>query len=322
MLLALLFLATCIVAYANGANANFKGVASLYGSGTAGFRVVSWWGTGATLAGALTAVSIGEAMLKKFSGRGLVPEALVQSPQFLLAVALGAAVANLLATRLGFPVSTTHMLVGALVGAGLAGGDGAVNLGALGKNFVQPLLFSPVLAIGVGMTVHLSLKAARLLPPGRTPALDTLHFLSGGAASFARGLNDAPKIAALLLVAHALEIRWSLVAVALVMTAGGLLSARRVAETLAKKITGMNPGEGFAANVATAVLVTTASWHGLPVSTTHVSVGALLGIGIATRQARWKSVSQIVAAWVFTLPCAAALAALAMHVIALVAPAM
>jgi PiT family inorganic phosphate transporter len=134
------------------------------------------------------------------------------------------------------------------------------------------------------------------------------------AASFARGLNDTPKIAALLLVARALDIRWGLVAVAIVMAAGGLLGARRVAETLARNITDMNPAEGFAANVATAALVTTASWHGLPVSTTHVSVGALLGIGIVTRQARWKSVTQIVAAWLVTLPCAAALAALAMGV--------
>lgn len=322
MLFVLLFLATCFVAYVNGANANFKGVASLYGSGTTGFHVASWWGTGATLAGALTAVFIAEDMLKKFSGRGLVPEALVQSPQFLLAVALGAAAANLLATRLGFPVSTTHMLVGALIGAGLAGGGGTVHIEPLWKSFVQPLLLSPVLAIAVGTAIYAVLKALRLAPDHRTRTLDALHFLSGGAASFARGLNDAPKIAALLLIVGTLDIRWGLVAVAVAMAVGGLLDARRVAETLAKKITDMNPGQGFAANVATAALVTTASLHALPVSTTHVSVGALLGIGIATRQAKWKSVSQIIAAWVVTLPCAAVLAALAMVVIARLSPPM
>jgi PiT family inorganic phosphate transporter len=73
----------------------------------------------------------------------------------------------------------------------------------------------------------------------------------------------------------------------------------------------MNPGEGFAANLATAVLVTTASFHSLPVSTTHVSVGALLGIGITTRQAKWRKVGEILLAWVTTLPCAALVAALA-----------
>jgi inorganic phosphate transporter, PiT family len=140
--------------------------------------------------------------------------------------------------------------------------------------------------------------------------LDSLHFLSAGAVSFARGLNDTPKIAALLLVASALDIRWGLVATAVAMAVGGLLNARRVAETMSHKITGMNPGQGFAANLSTAALVTTASFHGLPVSTTHVSVGSLLGIGIVTGQTKWKPVLGVLASWVITLPCAALLSAM------------
>jgi PiT family inorganic phosphate transporter len=139
--------------------------------------------------------------------------------------------------------------------------------------------------------------------------VDALHFLSAGAVSFARGLNDTPKIAALLLVATALNIQWGLVAIALAMAVGGLLNAQRVADTMANKITDMNPGQGFAANLATALLVNTASYHGLPASTTHVSVGSLLGIGIITRQAKWKPVAGILVSWVVTLPCAALLAA-------------
>lgn len=141
--------------------------------------------------------------------------------------------------------------------------------------------------------------------------MDGLHFLSAGAVSFARGLNDTPKIAALLLVATALNVQWGLVAVAVAMAVGGLLNARKVADTMANKITNMNPGQGFAANLATALLVNTASYHGLPVSTTHVSVGSLLGIGITTRQTKWKPVIGVLLSWVITLPCAAALAALA-----------
>ena len=312
MLATLLFLATCFVAFTNGANANFKGVASLYGSGTTSLRTALWWGTAATLAGALAATFLAQGLLKAFSGKGLVPDALVQSPHFVLAVALGAALTSLLATRLSFPVSTTHALTGALVGAGLAGGDHTVHLSALGKTFIQPLLLSPVLAIAVGALLHFLLKAVRLLPDHRTRTLDTLHFLSGGAASFARGLNDTPKMAALLLVAHAFEIRWGLLAVAVAMALGGLLDARNVAETLAKKVTAMNPGEGFAANLSTALLVITASLYSLPVSTTHVSVGSLLGIGIVTRQVKWPSVGQIILSWLITLPCAALLAALVM----------
>src|SRR3954462_12842572 len=118
-MLILLFLAACFLAYTNGANDNFKGVASIYGSGTAGFRKALLWGTGTTFAGSVTAIFLAEELLKKFSGKGLVPDALTQAPGFLLAVALGAALTVLLATRFGFPISTTHGLTGALIGAGL-----------------------------------------------------------------------------------------------------------------------------------------------------------------------------------------------------------
>ena len=311
MLVALLFFATCCVAFTNGANANFKGVASLYGSGTSSLRTALWWGTATTFAGALTAVFIAQGMLKTFSGKGLVPDALAHSPEFVLAVAIGAALTSFLATRCGFPVSTTHALVGALVGAGLMAGDHTIHLEALGKNFFRPLFISPVLAIVAGGLLYLVLKTARLAPDHRTPTLDALHFLSGGAASFARGLNDTPKMAALLLVAEGIGLRTGVATVAVAMAVGGLLDARRVAETLGKKVTAMNPGQGFAANLATALLVTTANFNSLPVSTTHVSVGALLGIGITTRQAKWKTVGQIILSWFITLPCGAALAALA-----------
>ncbi|MGH7956323.1 MAG: inorganic phosphate transporter, partial [Opitutaceae bacterium] len=153
--------------------------------------------------------------------------------------------------------------------------------------------------------------AGRVLGVNAGALLDTLHFASAGAVSFARGLNDTPKIAALLLVAGALDIRWGLVAVAVAMAVGGLLNAKKVAETMSHRITVMNPGQGFAANLSTAALVTTASLHGFPVSTTHVSVGSLLGMGLATRQVKWKPVLGVLASWVVTLPCAAALAGLA-----------
>ena len=361
----LIFLGVCFLAYSNGANDNFKGVASLFGSRTCGYRAAISWATVATFAGSVTALFLAQALLKKFSGKGLVPDALVASPHFVLAVALGAGATVILATLLGFPISTTHGLTGALVGAGLAASAGAVNFAVLGKAFVMPLIISPLLAVATGGLVYLAFRFARLRlgvtkemcvcagveqlvlplpqPNGVFAAqalptfsvavdnpsacaqrysgsvlginagrlLDSLHFLSAGAVSFARGLNDTPKIAALLLVASALDIRWGLMAAAVAIALGGLLNARRVADTMSHKITGMNPGQGFAANLSTAALVTTASFHGLPVSTTHVSVGSLLGMGIVTGQTKWKPVLGVLASWVVTLPCAALLAALA-----------
>jgi PiT family inorganic phosphate transporter len=138
-----------------------------------------------------------------------------------------------------------------------------------------------------------------------------VHSLSALAVCFARAVNDTPKIDALLLAAGAAGANWklTLVAVAVAMGVGGLLNSRRVAETMSKRITALNTGQGLTGNLITAVLVLGASRLGVPVSTTHVSCGALFGIGMATRRARWKTVIQILLAWLTTLPMGAAIGA-------------
>ena len=96
-----------------------------------------------------------------------------------------------------------------------------------------------------------------------------------------------------------------MLAVAMAMAIGGLLNAKKVGEVMSKKITPMNSGQGFTANLVTGLLVTTASIHGLPVSTTHVSVGSIFGIGTATKKADVKVVRNILLSWLLTLPIAA-----------------
>ncbi len=186
-----------------------------------------------------------------------------------------------------------------------------MKFAALGKLFLLPLLVSPLVALALGAVAYAALLALRRAPDRRTPTLDVLHFLSAGAASFARGLNDTPKMAALLAAVPGLDLRWAFLLVAVGIAAGGLLDIRRVAETLGKKLTGINAGQGFAASFVTAALVTTASLHSVPMSTTHVSVGSLLGMGAASRQAHWRKAGEVLLAWLSTVPCAAALAALA-----------
>src|SRR4030095_1918133 len=131
LILILLFLATLFLAYSNGANDNFKGVATLFGSGTTDYRRAIGWATATTLAGSASSIVLAEALVKNFSAKGLVPDALTVSPQFLVSVALAAGLTVMLATLTGFPVSTTHGLTGALVGAGLAAVGMQVNFGKL-----------------------------------------------------------------------------------------------------------------------------------------------------------------------------------------------
>jgi len=360
----LLFLATCFLAYSNGANDNFKGVASLFGSKTASYRTAIGWATVTTFAGSICSIFFAQTLLRKFSGNGLVPDQIVGSEYFLLAVALGAGLTVIIATLTGFPVSTTHGLTGAIIGSGIAAVGTQVNFQSLGKGFLLPLLLSPILAVILAAPLYLIFRFLRLrfgitkewcicvgekreVIPIPQPAsvievqvaeppkldvyvgeqsqcieryagsclginsqkvMDTAHFLSAGVVSFARGLNDTPKIAALLLVIKSLDIQWGLVAVAVSIAIGGLLNARKVAETMSLKITAMNHGQGFAANLSTGILVILASKYGLPVSTTHVSVGSLFGIGATTGKANMRVVLGILLSWLLTLPCAALIA--------------
>jgi inorganic phosphate transporter, PiT family len=360
MTLVLLFLATCFLAYSNGANDNFKGVASLFGSRTCSYRTAIFWATITTFAGSIMSIFLAQTLLKKFSAKGIAPDHVAGSEYFLLAVAIGAGLTVILATLTGLPISTTHALTGAIIGCGLVAVGSRVNLAVLGKGFVLPLLVSPILAMvvagilyvifhrlrvatgttkewcicvgteervvavpqpssvlalgGVGSTITLSVDehencreryAGSFFGIGSQRFMDAAHFLSAGIVSFARGLNDTPKIVALLLLWKALDIRWGFAAIALTMAIGGLLNARNVAETMSNKITAMNHGQGFTANLTTAILVGLASLFGLPVSTTHVSVGSIFGIGVTTGKANLRTINAIVLSWLVTLPCAA-----------------
>jgi PiT family inorganic phosphate transporter len=181
MLITILFVAACFVAFTNGANANFKGVASLYGSGTTTLRTAALWGTATTFAGSITSLFLVGGLLAAFRGRGIVPDSLVASAEFITAVALGGALTSFLATRFGFPVSTTHALVGAILGAGLAANSNEVQFAALGKLFLLPLFVSPVIAAFAGVLLFAVLMWWRVLPERRTRVLDVLHFASTGA---------------------------------------------------------------------------------------------------------------------------------------------
>ena len=357
----LIVVAVLLLAYSNGANDNFKGVATLYGSGAASYRRALAWATVTTFAGSMLALWLAHGLIEAFRGKGLVPDTVIQRPDFALSVVLGAALTVLAATFLGLPVSTTHALTGGLVGAGLVAANGDVEFGKLGGAFLLPLLAGPLAGMFLALLVYPCFRWARRLcgvvsesclcigsrfeavrvandgalvlvrtgvvvETGRLEdcvpryagtafgldagrALDALHFLTAGAVGYARGLNDTPKNVALLLVAATFSPNAGLALVAVAMAVGGVLNAKRVAITMSRKITAMNPGQGFSANLVTAALVLLATRFSLPVSTTHVSVGALFGIGLANGTARYDVILKILLAWVTTLPLGALLAA-------------
>lgn len=152
-------------------------------------------------------------------------------------------------------------------------------------------------------------------------SLDHLHWLTSGATSLARGMNDAPKMVALLLAAFALATEavpsttLLFILVAMGMVVGSIVAGRRVTHVLAEKVTAMSHREGFIANLVTAVLVTLGAVYGLPMSTTHVSSGGIFGAGAQRGSLNRKTLRDIVLAWAVTLPAAAALGTAAYVVI-------
>lgn len=356
MSVAILAIVVLALAYANGANDNFKPCATVYCSRALSYNGALKLATVAQVFGSACSVVLAGALIRAFSGRGLVPDSVVANPQFIIAVGAGAAMAVGLATRFRLPVSTTHALIGGLAGSALALAPHELMWSALGSGYFLPLLMSPVLALGLAGALYpvasfcrkrlgveaedcicisptadaVAMGSEQVMVHSQAAALeyehchdcnpmyrgsvygisaqqitDTIHMGSAFALGFARGLNDTPKILGLLIVAG-----WSLgvsqgqalAVVALAMALGGLLHSRGLAETLGRRLTTMNPGQGLLANLVSSGLVIGASTVGLPVSTTHVSAGAMFGIGVWTGTTNWKVVGAIVLAWIATLP--------------------
>lgn len=369
----LAILAGLMLSFWNGANDNFKGVATLLGSNTTTYKKALIWATVTTVAGSLTAFFLAHQLLTNFSGKGLVPDEVLQLRTFGISVSFAAAFTVFLATKLGFPISTTHAIVGALVGTRFLASPHGVNAGKLISTFFLPLLSSPFLAaLGVivvypvlsfvkrragvkresclcigseiielapagvssgAFTGSLKVDCGPSVKIGTTVTceeryvgdfvgirakvlLDSAHFLSSGMVCFARGLNDTPKIAAILLAGGAVLGKGSSIwMVAGSMALGGWFFSNKLAQTMSFKITTMNDGQGFSSNFITSIIVILASRFGLPVSTTHVSCGSLFGLGTVTGSADWRSISKIISSWLITLPVAAVLGYIIFYVL-------
>ena len=159
--LLLIFASMLFLAYANGANDNFKGVATLFGSHTLGHRSSLILATMTTLAGSLTAAFFATELAKVFSGKGLVPDSLITAPEFMLSIMIGASLTVFIAAKIGIPISTTHALIGGLVGAGIVAAGSEMNLTALGQTYVIPLAFSPLIAVVVAATLYPTFTTVR-----------------------------------------------------------------------------------------------------------------------------------------------------------------
>lgn len=314
MITGLAVLATALaiaVGYGNGANDISKTIATLVGSGESNYRRAAAVGTIASVAGAFSAAPLAFQMVKTFS-HGLLSPNTSPSPTLSLSILIGASTWLFVATRTGMPVSTTHSLTGALAfGAAFAFGPSNVLWPALSKKILMPLLLSPAVSLLITFPLFQVVDRGAGFCPER--CLDRLHWLSGVSASFARSFNDVPKIVGVLLAFFLAcgdppSSWWMFVLIGAGAAVGAYVSGARVTRTLAYGVTEMNHHGGLAANMVTSLLVIGTAVRGVPVSTTHVSSCAIMGVGLCegVKAVNWKTVRDMALAWLVTFPASGA----------------
>jgi PiT family inorganic phosphate transporter len=263
-------------------------------------------------------------------GTGIVSPDVI-TPLVIFAALMGAIAWNLITWFFGLPSSSSHALIGGLVGGGVAaGGLPAIEWSGLSKT-VFAIALSP--ATGFVLALLLVLVVSWLVVK-RTPfAVDTtfrrLQFVSASLYSLGHGGNDAQKtmgIIAVLLFSQGLtgpEFTvpfWVVLSCQAAMALGTLLGGWRIVHTMGSKITRLTPMQGFCAETGGAITLFGATFLGIPVSTTHTITGAIVGVGAARRVSavRWGIAGNIVIAWVVTLPAAALIAALTYQIASLI----
>jgi PiT family inorganic phosphate transporter len=254
-------------------------------------------------------------------GKGIV-DPLVIDPAVIFGALSGAILWNVLTWYLGIPSSSSHALVGGLVGAGTAkGGLGAIVASGVIKTsigiFAAPLL-------GMLSAIVVMIISSWLFKPVAARTADTvsrrLQLVSSAAYSIGHGANDAQKtmgiIAVLLFSQGYLGEEfyvpfWVVISAQAAMGLGTLMGGWRIVHTMGSKITRLNPHQGFSAETGGATMLFTATALGIPVSTTHTITGCIMGVGAARRASavRWGVAGNIVFAWIVTIPAAAAIAA-------------
>ena len=256
-------------------------------------------------------------------GKGIIDPEIVTSG-VIFAALCGAIVWNVVTWRLGIPSSSSHALIGGLVGAGVArmGWKAVVWSGFL--KTTAAIVISPV----VGFVLALLLVAAvswifiRKTPLAVDTLFRTLQFVSAAAYSLGHGGNDAQKTMGIISVLlysqgymkHGFEVPlWVVLSCQAAMALGTLFGGWRIVHTMGSKITRLTPMRGFCAETGGAITLFLATALGVPVSTTHTITGAIVGVGAARRTSavRWNVAQSIVVAWVLTLPAAALIAAAA-----------
>ena len=255
-------------------------------------------------------------------GQGLIAKDLI-TPAVVFGALIGAMFWNVVTWLKGIPSSSSHALVGGLIGSGVAhAGIGGIKWVGLNKTLIA-IVLSPVL--GMILTMFIMLVTSWLLHRASSrhaeKALRGLHIISSGAYSVSHGLNDAQKTMGIITVLlfstgwlHGkFEVpHWVAISCYIAMAVGTLTGGWKIIETMGSRITKLSQHQGFSASLGGSIIVFSASLLGIPVSTTHTITGCIIGAGTARRATavRWGVAGNVVVAWIITIPASAAVGAM------------
>ena len=329
LLLVLIVLTALIFDFTNGAHDCANAIATVVSTKVATPRMAVAMAAVLNLLGALLGTEVAKTL-----GGGLVFPEMVEGSQILVFAALvGAIVWNLLTWYLGIPSSSSHALIGGLLGAAWAhAGFAAINFSGVVGKVILPFIGSPLAGFCAGFVAMLFV--AWICASHRRSRVNAwfrkLQLVSAGFMALSHGLNDAQKTMGVITLAlllfgeiDSVEIPlWVKLVCAGAMCMGTAVGGWKIVKTMGHRIFKLEPVHGFAAETATGCVITCASLMGAPVSTTHTVSAAIFGVGSSKRLSavRWGVAGQLVTAWVLTLPCAGAVGALSYKVLHLIWP--
>ncbi len=264
-------------------------------------------------------------------GRGIISEG-IASGEVIIATLFGALIFDIIASWIfSLPISETHVLIGGLVGAGVAaGGWEVVKFEGIINKVIVPMLTSPFIAIIITFLIGCTIiRVFRNVRAGKiNKYFKKLEIIAGLSFSITDGTNDAQKVMGIITVlliyyGYLTEFAvpfWVMLASYITMSLGTFMGGWRIVKTMATKITRMKPYQGFSASVGSSLLLGTAALWGMPVSSTHVANGSIMGVGLCQRvkAVKWGMTRKIVGAWIVSMPVAAIFSFIIFHVIKLV----
>jgi inorganic phosphate transporter, PiT family len=316
MLLVVTVVVSLVFDFTNGFHDTANAVATSVSTRALSPRLAVAVAAVANLAGAFVTTAVASTV-----GKGIIDSTLATETTVLAAV-LGAIVWNLLTWSLGLPSSSSHALIGGLIGAALAqSGRSGVEWHGVAHKVVIPALWAPTIAFAAGFAILLAIYwVFKWLTPGAANRSFRLGQLASGTwVAFSHGANDAQKTMGVIALAlfssghidHFYIPTWVKLAAGLAIAAGTYSGGWRIMRTVGQRVYQLEPPSGFAAQASAGAVIYVSTRYGYPLSTTHVVSGAVMGAGATKRLSavRWGVAGNIVFAWVLTLPAAALVAA-------------